>query len=165
MSSPGGFDPAKPYRSSTSEPTWGASPYSQFAQPPKPSGSWGCWWMVLLLGVPLAGLVCCGLCGGVVHLGLELVEEEIVANLNRDPVIQEHLGEVKSAELDLWDSIREEIKNPTGEDEDSWYVFDVVGTKATGRVIGKSVANDSDVEELREGRLILADGTEVELSK
>jgi hypothetical protein len=170
MSGPSGYGSPNPYSSNPGgNPDWGASPYSPYAQKPDnppPQRSWGCGWMLLLValvgGVPL---LCCGMCGGVVMIGLEVVEEEIVADLNTDPIVQQHLGDVKSAELHLWDSLMEEIKNPTGDDEDSWYVFDVEGSKGKGRIIGKSVTNDSDMEELHDGRLILPDGQEFELSK
>jgi hypothetical protein len=98
-------------------------------------------------------------------LGLEVVEDEIVADLNSDPVIQQHLGEVKSAELHLWDSIMEELNHPTADDEDSWYVFDVEGAKANGRVIGKSVTNEDDMEELQRRAADPEGGAGIQASK
>ena len=169
MSGPSGFGPTNSYQpGAPGGPNWGASPYNPYAAQPiePPRRSWGCGWILLLVAL-LGGmpLVCCGACGGVVMLGLDVVEDEIVADLNTDPVIRQHLGEVKSAELHLWDSIMEEVKHPTAEDEDSWYVFDVEGARAKGRVIGKSVTNQNDEEELHEGRLILKGGQEFKLSK
>lgn len=167
MSRPSSFDSPNPYAPRPGDRDWGASPYSPYATvAPPPRRSWGCGWLLLLVallgGVPL---ICCGICGGVVVLGLEVVEGEIVADLNTDPIVQEHLGEVKSAELHMWDSIMEEINHPTGDNEDSWYVFDVEGTKGKGRIIGKSVTNEQDLEELHDGRLILPGGQEIKLSK
>lgn len=169
MSGQPAFSQPNPYHpGATGSQDWGASSYGPYPfQPPAPPRrSWGCGWILLLAAV-LGGvpLICCGACGGVLMMGMELVEEEIARDLKTDPVIQQHLGEVKSVELHLWDSIMEEINHPTADDEESWYAFDVEGTKAKGRVVGKSVTNEDGEEELREGRLLLPGGQEFKLSK
>ena len=166
---PGFPSSPNPYSPSGNNPDWGASPYRPpdgFSpyQPPRQSRSW--LWILLGVGGLLLALpvscICCG--GAIMHLGFEMVEAEIVDDLNTDPIIQQHMGHVESAEMHFWDSLMEDIKDPN-EDEDSWYVFDIKGAKGKGRVIGKSITNDDDVEELRDGRLLLPDGREVKLSK
>ena len=120
--------------------------------------------MFIFGGILGVGLVCCGICGGLGYFSMEVIEEEIAASLSENPVIQTHIGEVKNAEINLWDSIREEIRNPTDGEDESWLVVNVEGTKGKGRVIGKSVTNpDTEREELREGRLELPSGQSVSL--
>jgi hypothetical protein len=164
MSYPSDFGPPNPYRpSATKPPDWAASPYGPY---PPPRRSSGCFWALLAGGILGASLLCCGACGGLVFFGLELIEDEIADSLKDDPVIQEHLGEVSSVELNMWESLREEMKNPTEADEESWMAFDVKGSKGSGRVVGKSVTNpETDLEELKEGRLRLPDGRELPLSQ
>jgi hypothetical protein len=172
MSYQSGFpsDP-NPYRPSAQQPDWGASPYrppdlaGTGYPPPRPSRTW-LWILLGIGGLILAVPLCCLGCGGaLMHLGFEAIEAEIVDDLNTDPVIQQHLGHVESAEMHFWDSLMEEVKNPSGDDEDSWYVFDLKGTKGKGRAIGRCITSAADVEELHEGRLLLPDGREVKLSK
>ena len=159
MSQMPGYSPSpNPYDPSST--VWGPPAY----QPPRHRGS--CLWIALgLVGLLVAAPLCCLGCGGMLlHFGFDAVEKEIADDLNTDPIIQQHLGRVESAELHLWDSFEEDMENPS-DDDDSWYVFDVVGAKGKGRVIGKSITNAEDLEELREGRLILPDGREFPLSK
>jgi hypothetical protein len=116
----------------------------------------------MVLALPL----CCLGCGGAfMHFAFEIVEAEIVDDLNTDPIIQQHLGRVESAEIHFWDSLLEDMKHPDDDDENSWFVFDVQGNKGKGRVIGKSITNAANAEELHEGRLQRPDGSEVKLSK
>jgi hypothetical protein len=166
---PGYSSAPNPYDPSGKNPDWGASPYRPpdgFSPYPPPRRSWAWLWILLGVGgVILLVPVCCLGCGiAFVNFGFEVVEAEIVDDLNADPIIQQHLGTVESAEIHFWDSMMEDIKDPN-DDEDTWYVFDIQGTKGKGRVIGKSITNAADVEELREGRLLLPDGREVKLSK
>ncbi len=168
MSSQPGFGPpVNPYDSSHVGPQWGVNPYSfpPGYEPPRRSRSW-LWILLGIGGLVVVAPLCCLGCGGLLlHFGFEVVEGEIVADLNTDPIIQQHIGQVVSAEIDLWDSFQEDMKNPVEDDEESWYVFDIQGTKNRGRVIGKSVTNDDDLEEFRDGRLILPSGLIVKLSK
>ena len=74
-----------------------------YQQPPKKSNAW----MWILLGVGGTVLVvCCG-CVGFFTLGLNVIGNQIEAQLNADPTAQQHLGEVQSASID-WLAIGEE---------------------------------------------------------
>jgi|GEM_PF-1285428 hypothetical protein len=127
-------------------------------QPPKKS----LWWLWLLLGGggAFACLLCCGLFG-LVYVGFNVIESELTPQLQRDPVVQEHLGEVKSVEFDFMKSVSESEKSG---DSDT-LVFHVEGSKGSGDVIGRTVTGEDGAERLEGGILRLPSGEEFQLSE
>ena len=159
----GGFGPANP--NAYAPPNFGHNPYAnpygdpRFPQRPPPSGSR--WWLWLLLGG--MGMLFCLCCGGaaLVYFGFNIIEQELTPQLENDPVVQEHIGEVQSVEFDFMKSIDE---NETGGDAEA-LVFRVEGTKGSGHVIGRSETGPDGVEHLTGGILRMPNGEEYQLSE
>jgi len=126
-------------------------------QPPKKS----LWWLWLLLGGGVVmGVVCCGLIG-LMFVGFNLIEQELTTQIQRDPVVQEHIGEVENVEFDFMKSVTETERSG---DNDTM-VFHVEGTKGSGDIIGRSVTGDDGVEHLEGGVLRMPSGEEFQLSE
>jgi len=127
----------------------GQSPYQQ-----QPKSS--LLWLWILLGVGGVGLlVCCG-CGGLGMLGVSMAGSQMAARLNADPVVQEHLGTVTSATMDVMGT-GEESQRAGGRNV---IVFDVVGDKGTGKVIADQAPAP---EQFKNARLRLPSGEEFQL--
>ncbi|HEX5103548.1 MAG TPA: cytochrome c oxidase assembly factor Coa1 family protein [Pirellulaceae bacterium] len=138
------------------QPGYGPNPFGQQPgpyQPPKSSKAW----LWILLGVGGVGLlVCCG-CGGLFLVGMGVVGNQLVAQLNADPNVQQHLGTVTSANVD-WMATGEEGNKAPGK---SVMVFNVVGEKGSAKVI---VEQTPGQQHFNNGRLRLPSGEEIPLS-
>lgn len=72
--------------------------------------------------------------------------------VQRYPLVREHIGTLKTFDFDL---------AGTGEAEGAnEFVFDLVGDKASGRILAEFITVDADTERLGKGVLTLADGRE-----
>jgi hypothetical protein len=123
-------------------------------QQPKSSSPW----LWILVGLGGAGLlVCCG-CGGFAYYGwtqaMGIVEGEMVRRLNQDPVVQENLGTVTSAKVDLMASGQKSQEAGPGKNV---LVFHVVGDKGTGDVIAEQIPGQ---QAFTNARLVLPGGEE-----
>lgn len=113
-------------------------------------------WPFIILGIGL-GMVLMAVIA-VVGLGVYgwgLFNEQVIAAMNQNAVIVEHLGQVRDAELDL-----AATSDVPGED---FFVYKAVGTKGTGIVTGEFVTVDADHEEIASGTLELPDGRKFDL--
>lgn len=99
-------------------------------------------------GVGLFGVLCCG---GLMLFGFGQFEEQVQAQLQGNPVIEEHIGTITSCDLDLGKS--GEIEDP------EIFVFHIQGTKGSGTVQVRSVTNAQGDNEVQGGQLRMADGT------
>lgn len=124
--------------------------------PPKRSSAW--LWILLGCG-GVSALVCCG-CGGFIYFamntGFKVMEQELAKRLKDEPAIQEHLGEVESVTFDFWASTKE------SQDRGKVFVFHVKGSKGNGDVLGKQPEPGGQM--IRDAKLVLPDGNEVDLS-
>lgn len=138
------------------QPGFGPSQFGQQPAPyqqPKSSKAW----LWILLGVGGVGLLACCGCGGLIVLGLGVVGEQLIAQLNADPIAQQHLGSVTSATPDVIATGEEGQKAPGK----SVMVFNVVGEKGSAKVVVEQAPGQ---QHFRNGRLILPSGEDIPLS-
>jgi hypothetical protein len=112
--------------------------------------------VVLVVGLSLAallGLVVC--CGGIVHLGFGLTAEQVRHKLEADPRFVQHVGQVQEFNVDYLGSF--------SDDEDDIFVYNVKGSKWSGRVTVKHETDDEGDEQIVWARFTLASGEKVEL--
>ena len=117
------------------------------AAPPRRAG--GC---SIVLGLALGVVLLVG--GGglaLLYWGLQAFTHEAQAALQKDAVILEHIGTIRSLEADVMAS-----GAAKGADE---FVFAITGDRGSGKVLAELVTEDSG-EVLHSGTLTLADGRE-----
>ena len=122
---PSSGDPLNPYASMGGA---GMTP------PPKRSSPWP-WILGIGGGFLLAGLLCCGCFGGFIWFGVGQMTEMVKQQISDDPVVREHLGEVQSVTTNMMAIGEEQQKNPPAPGQNV-LVFDVVGTKGSGQLVG-----------------------------
>ncbi|MEM6703216.1 MAG: hypothetical protein AAGA81_10605 [Acidobacteriota bacterium] len=88
-------------------------------------------------------------------VGLDMMAEQVRADIQDNPVIVEHLGEIREITTDFGASAEETAANV--------FVFDVVGSKGGGRLTANTVTVSADREEVTWGRLLLDSGEELDL--
>jgi len=115
-----------------------------------------------IIGIVLAVALSCGgittCIGGlwfVTDFGMDMVADQVAEDLEHNPVVLEHLGRIVEIDANLGASMRE-----TGEEV---FVFDVVGSKASGVLIVETVSISGDYEEVTWGRLELSSGERFDL--
>ncbi len=86
----------------------------------------------------------------VAFLGWNLFSDQAKDALATNPVIQEHIGEVRSISVDL-----EGTGDAPGGDV---FVFRIEGSRTSGTVTAEFVTVDADTEEIRSGTLELDSG-------
>ncbi|MHC4974420.1 MAG: Coa1/Tim21 domain-containing protein [Planctomycetota bacterium] len=87
--------------------------------------------------------------------GLDLVSEQVKADLQDNPVILEHIGRIESIDIDL-------MASGAARGDDT-LVFDLKGTKGEGVLNAEVVTVDGEHEEVRSGTLRLPSGEKVDL--
>jgi hypothetical protein len=102
--------------------------------------------------VLLSCLLCCGGIGGIVTWGMKMVEDDVEASLRDDPVMTEHIGTVQSFDIVWGESI--------DEDDDDVFVYEVRGTRGSGKATVKSVTQGDGSERIIWARLKLSTGQE-----
>jgi hypothetical protein len=159
QANPGGFgtssgDPLNPYASLGGQ---------GMSQPPKRGTS--VWLWVLGIGGGVVLLLCCG-CVGLGYFGftgiMGFMGDMVKQQIENDPVIVEHIGEVKSVTVNYTDTGKEKQNNP--QPGRNVLVFDVQGTKGSGQVVGTQVQAPEPGLVLENARL-RKDGKEYPLSK
>ena len=125
--------------------------------PPKKSYK-GC-----LIGCGIAGVICVMVCcgGGValVQIGTSAMAGELQRQLAGDPVIVEHIGEIESFQFSWGGTIEESQKAAEQGGGESKVVFEIEGSKGSGRFIIESNSGGGPGEAI----LQMPDGTRHEI--
>lgn len=113
-------------------------------------------WPWIIGGIVLGGgLTVVLLCAGLGWYGWSVLSEQYRVAMNRNPVIVEHLGEVREIEIDL---------GATGDEPgEDVFVYRAIGAKGTGVVTAEFHTVDDDNEEIISGTLELPDGRTFDL--
>ena len=130
----------------------GEAPH-QFGGAPQ-QGSSRIWlWVLGTVGVlvVLAALVCCG--GGyfVWQFGSEALARSVREDLQGNPVIEEHIGEIESVQMNLQATAQEQENVPNS------ITFDIEGTQGEGRLVVLQQAGAEGT--ISSAVLVLPDGT------
>jgi hypothetical protein len=128
------------------------SSFSQDPQIPEAPRKSGGSWLLIVLGVLVGGgVLCCLCCGGLMMMGWGQIGKVVKANIESDPVVQEQLGEIESAKMNLTKATQYLQENPGK----NIMAFDIKGSKGSGVVY---------VEQTPGGKIILkTDSGEYEL--
>jgi hypothetical protein len=129
--------------------------YADDDRPPRPRSGSNWVWIAIVFGGVTLGVALMACCGGVVYFGLGVTTAEIETDLRDNPILREHIGEVEKFTMNFIRSV--------AEDDDDIWVYDVVGTKASGQLTVHHTTNDQGNEEIHSAKLRLKDGTTVEL--
>ena len=109
-------------------------------------------WLIVLLGLLVVLAV-----GGyaLFRWGTDILEREVEVLLRDNPVIVEHIGRIRSFELDFTAS--------SAEPDENTFIYRIVGEKGEGEVAVESITNDDGAEEIRSGRLRMSSGEAYDL--
>lgn len=121
------------------------------APPQRKSNVW--LWVLGIVGV-LGLLVILGCCGSVFfayQFGAGMIGEQVKSELRGNPVVQEHIGDIESAEMNLTATAQETQDQPGGES----IVFDLEGSKGSAKV----AIQQGPGGEITSAVLIMPDGT------
>jgi hypothetical protein len=129
-------------------------PYGPPQPPPRRSSS-GCWIWAIVAGAGFLLLMCCGGGALLVGFGLQIVTTEIEDQLSGNPILQEHIGEVQSFEMDWSRSFADE--------DDDTFIYQVQGTKGEGRVTVKHITGEDGNEVILSAQLRLPSGETIDL--
>ena len=120
------------------------------SEPPRRSNVW-LWVIGGVLAVGLLGvLACCGSIFFAFQFGSGMLADQLQGELQGNPVIREHIGDVESAQMNLT-ATAQEAQEAEANDV---LVFDVEGSIGKGRVTASQRG-----DRLRPRELILPDGT------
>jgi len=109
----------------------------------------------VIFGIAGFGLLVMVGCCGFFYWGWTLLKDQVQDALNRNAVIQQHVGEVERVELDF---------GATSEaGEEGVFVYRVYGAKGSGTVTAEFVAVDGETQEIRSGTLELDSGETFDL--
>lgn len=133
---------------------------SQFNDPAPPKKKSILPIVLIVLGIVVVlPTICCGVIGYMMYSGVNkamgAAAEQMVSELKGSPAMQEHIGEVQSAQMNIMESTRRiEAAKKAGND-DPLFIVDVQGTKGKGKVILRNIQGnsyDSAVLELPDGQ-------------
>lgn len=119
----------------------------------KSSGSTTRWLIIGLGGGAVVCLFAC--CIGVSIFGLKLVTADVKERLEDHAVVQEHIGNISSFEMNFVDSV-------SNEDDETW-VYTIKGDQGEGTVTLNHVTDVTGEEVIRWGRLTLSSGESFDL--
>ena len=146
--------PNDPFQNSNADPSYGSQNYDQ--QTPKKSNK-GC-----LIGCSIAGVVglllCCGVVGVGAMYGMSAFGEIVKAELDGNPVIVEHIGEIESVDFSFGGTAGAAEDNPGAGNA---LVFDIKGDKGSGQVV--IVQDKTGQSPIESAKLVLPDGSELPL--
>ena len=125
--------------------------------PPDPPSTSSGWFKILGCGGCAVGAVIVISVGLflLVVAGMELLEEQVEADLRDNAVVLQHLGRIEEFEVDGWASL-----NAEGEDD---FVFHVRGALGSGTLRVTCITIDDETEEVVAGTLQLDSGEIVQL--
>ncbi|MBT2115754.1 hypothetical protein KK141_08490 [Dyella sp. LX-66] len=109
-------------------------------------------WLILL-GSLIVAIVAA--VGGLAWWGWLAFEKQAVVAMAADPVIAEHIGNIRSSEFD-WTLTSSEP------DEDT-FAFHLKGERGSGTVVARFITEDADSETIDGGVLIMQDGSRIPL--
>jgi len=109
-------------------------------------------WAMLLAGLVV---VIAAAVGGLAWWGWQAFEQQAVVAMAADPVIAEHIGQIRSTEFD-WTMTSSEP------DEDT-FAFHLKGERGSGTVVARFITEDADNEIIDGGVLIMQDGSRIPL--
>jgi hypothetical protein len=150
-----GYPPQQPH--GPQQPYGGQHPYAPPQSPygggpPRRQGMSGGKIALIVIGIIGAlGLLSCGGCVGLYFFGVNAMEEEYADSLAQYPAVRQHLGEIRELDFQL-------MKSGEHADENA-YVFDVVGSKASGTV----TIWDDGYDNIVAAKLRLKSGKEIDL--
>jgi hypothetical protein len=109
--------------------------------------------IILLVVLVVLPAICCGVFG---YLGFNTImtagAREIIRPIEHTPVMQEHIGEISSAQMNIMETAKRAEK--TG--EEGILIIDVEGTKGKGKLLLKGGGGQNEIEqatlELPDGR-------------
>ncbi len=113
-------------------------------------------WAGILAGMlAAAALFCCG--GGllVIRFGMDVMTNEVQDELARRPEIEENIGEIRSLKVDLMRS--------GAEDDEDVFVYNIEGSRGSGRVKLKQATREDGTEVIVSGELTMQDGRRIPL--
>jgi hypothetical protein len=112
--------------------------------------------VVIIIALCVAGGLCVVVCcGGLAYFGMGATSEEVRTKLEANPRFTQHVGQVQGFSLDYVASFSNE--------EDDVFVYNVKGSKWSGRVTVKHETDDNGDEQILWARFTLASGEKVEL--
>jgi hypothetical protein len=114
----------------------GPASYGTFG-PQTPSPRKSNWWIWLIAGLGLGGLLICGCCGGVMMFGLSAASGALEDEVADHPAIQQNIGEIQSLSMNLT-ATGEEQQKGSGKNV---IVYDVKGSAASGQLIAEQSRN------------------------
>lgn len=110
----------------------------------------------VILGITGFGfLMTVACCGGFAFWGWGLFTDQAEAALNRNPIIQRHIGDIEDIDTDF-------VATGNEENEDV-YVFRISGPKGSGTVTAEFLTVDAETEEVVSGTLELSTGETYDL--
>lgn len=114
------------------------------------------WYWIVGCGCLAMMVLCCGICSGLAYFGLDQLQAEVQTELQNNPVVKEHIGEIQKVEMQWVETFEN--------GDDDVYVMRLIGEKASGKVTVKlkDVGIDEH-EEIESGTLVLDNGDEFEL--
>jgi len=125
--------------------------------------------VLIVLGIlGLLGLLCCGGFGGLAWFGVnqlnEMATEDLKRRLGESPVAATELGTIESLSLNLLKTAEYTQKNNQGGGkEKAFLVFDVKASNTSGEIVCEARGQRGQKSDIVSGKLLKADGTEVEL--
>lgn len=141
------------------------NPYATSSQPTAPKKSNVLLYVLLGLG-GAAILACCG-CGGAMYFtmqfGLSQAAAQLKPQLQSDPVVQEHVGDISDLGMNIMATGTEAQKNPNQAKGEEKIVFDIKGSKGSGQVVGQMDQGAGQVR-LRNAELRMSSGETFQLS-
>lgn len=114
------------------------------------AGSTLAWVLGILALLALLGMLAVG---ALVMMGWNLFDEQARAAVQKQPEVIEHIGTIREFDFNLVETGEAE-----GNDE---FVFDIVGSKGSGRLRAHFITVDADHEGMGTGSLVMADGTTI----
>jgi hypothetical protein len=143
--------------------TWDPNPHPTDPFPtgrPPPNarrGGMPAWAWVLLGGGGLMLLLCLGGTAviGLMGIGAKVMEVEVRDQLRDNPKLREHIGEIRSFEVDSAGSFAESDSNT--------FRYKVEGTTGSGEMTVRHITSEDDKEVVEEAHLRLSDGTQVQI--
>jgi hypothetical protein len=109
----------------------------------------------ILVGGGLALLICCAAGIFLFGFGFSEISRQVQVEIEDNPVIVEHIGEINSFEHDMSMSL-----NEPGEDT---FVFQITGNKGSGTLRADCITIDAEHEDVPRGELIMDSGERYQL--